>query len=216
MYAPVSTLVLRDMGSHLLGYAAPDAGPAPCLLRLSADGVPVSAARATRYSPAAKAKSVRLGWCGVRVPGLALAAAVGTRLELRCGVTGRILWRRAARAPVAEMPDRNRPLTVFEIIALSRAEDEAPSLNEIRPLLECHLASLGTASLVRATYETFLGRTAERTAVEAFGELTNSAMVDTVLNTVMSSAEYRDNAMRMIPGPFNAAFRYDLRALDAA
>lgn len=213
MYAPISTLLLDERDGALVGYAAPAGGPAPCLLRLMADGIPIAAARATRYAPAARAKSIRLGWCGVRLPGLAMASAVGRTLDVRCGVSDRVVWQRMANAPLPGPGTTGRMLTVFEIIALSRAEDQSPSLTEIRPIMEQHLRQHGEASFVNATYETFLGRPVDAGSLPIFLGNGDDLFKSTV-ETVLGSMEYRAKPVPFIPGPFNAAFRYDLDALS--
>lgn len=214
MYAPVASFAVKKADGHLTGYAAPVSGHAPCLLELTADDVPVAVARATGFSIAAQAKSIRLGWCGVKLPGLAMATAIGTDLQVRCGVTGRSLWRHKARAPIAGPIAQNKPLTVFEIIALSRAEDASPGLAEIRPIMRQHLHRFGPASFVNATYETFLGRSAEQTALQNLGAKMDDRAIDNFLKDIFESPEYNSIKFPGIPGPFSFSFKYDLDSLD--
>lgn len=214
MYAPVSKFLLREKGNSLVGYAAPASGSAACLLKLTADGIPIAAARATGFSRDARDASLRLGWCAVELPGLAVAGAVGSRLEVRCGVSDQIIWQRSGRKPVAAPRIPKVGFTVFDIISLSRKADAATSLSEIEPFFRAHLTKFGTSSYVNATYGTFLGRAAEHEALRHYDGYPLEKVLNSVIQTVLGSREFRKNALGFIPGPFNASFRYDIQVIE--
>lgn len=215
MYAPVSSFAFQRSGDHLVGYAAPVNGHSPCLLELIVDDTSIAFARATRFSSAARAKSIRLGWCGVKIPGLAMASAIGNHFQVRCGVSGRPLWRYKTRVPIEGPPVQGYPLTVFDIITLSRTEDCSPGLAEIRPIMWQHLRKMGAKSFINSTYETFLGRHAEQGALTVLSDKSSEGMMDYFIGDILGSAEFKSkNIAGVIPGPFSFSFKYDLDILD--
>ncbi len=202
---------LTVVGDQVCGYAAPAGGPLPCLLRLEADGAAIAIAYATGYRNEAAAAGIRLGWCGVALPGLRQAAGIADRVQVRCGATGLLLL----DVPLDEPdPLATRPvMTAADILAHARGRDGCAATTHILPFAAATLRGGGIAGLMAAAYRSLLGREADAAIVAAWQAHPPDDPVSAVLAMILTSEEYRA-AGGVIPGPFHPAFGFDLAPLD--
>ncbi|TVV70741.1 hypothetical protein [Sphingomonas solaris] len=212
--APVAAFVLAVEGNRIAGHAAPAAGRLPCAVRLEADGEVIAIARATRFSADAAAAGIRLGWCGIVVDGLDLAAALADRARLVCVTSGAVLLEVAVPSPAlpAALP---APLSVAGLIAEAQQGEACDEAGAIHPFALATLQRHGVAGVLDAAYRTLLLRPAEASMIadwQALPPLRDLAGM--ALQVLLTSTEYRDRPGHIIPGPFHPTFAFDLSPFD--
>lgn len=211
-YASVATFELQDHGGTVSGFAAPKAGVAPCLIKLSSDDTPIAFGRATRLNRGAATRGLRQGWCGFELAGLRQAFAVGDDVRLTCGVSGETL----AQLPYSPSlfppePVTTRTLSTTDLTRLARSGEMCADVDDLVPFATAHYQSFGSRAFVEASYQTLLRRWPDNSAMgveDADGEALEMA-VTMYLRGIADSDEFQNLWVAEIPGPFHQAFRYD-------
>lgn len=213
-HAAVAHFKLVSTSDGATGYAAPERGDAPCLIVLTADDRPIVHVRAVRHSLEAAKADLRGGWCGFRAPGLAEAFAIGDRVSLKCGVSGKVL----ADVPFSEGLLSVKPtteiLTVSDLREHAHRDEVCDDLDLLIPIAVAHLKQHGARRFVEAVYLTFLRRWPDVSAAElprAPG--TDQERVEAYLELVTGSEEYANLGHGHYPGPYHPTFRFDLAAI---
>lgn len=210
-YAAIDYFAFRVLGSTIEGEAAPTTGKLPCLVALYSDGTPIAFGRATRHSAAAANSGLRHGWCGFTIPGAFLAKAIGNNVELRCGVTDRVLGRPDIGQDVLETHQPSAtPINVFELVDLAQAGEDCPDIETFSAFARNHLQIHGVHSFLHATYQMLFGRDADN---EVIGPWVASqdplSEVEEFLNDLLICEEFLSKPFAHLPGPFQDTFRYD-------
>lgn len=216
-YAPVAAFELVRGGEKLQGFAAPSGGPAPCLVKLTAGETPIAFAQAGRFSAAAAAAGLRLGWCGFDIPGVRQAFAIASEVTLSCGVSGETL----ATIPFdPALFEGGQPaestLSVIQLLTLARDGEMAEDIAHILPFALAHLRRHGARALIEASYQTLLRRWPDGDAnmnLHVEEGQTDEDAVAAHLGNMAGSAEHNSQVAPAIPGPFHQAFRYDRAVL---
>lgn len=211
-YGAVTTLEIEERaGSVITGYAAPRAGAKPAAVALMAGDVTIAVVRASRYSQTAAEAGVRVGWCGFELHGLAQAFALSSTVTLNCVATGRVLEKLAFDPAVFETVNRaTQPLTATEVFLAGGLGERCENLEHVAAFAIDHRNRHGARSVLEATYQMLLDRLPDGAAYDGYGPLVMSdiGLLD-LLKAICTSEEYKQNPLRIMPGPFHPAFRYD-------
>jgi hypothetical protein len=210
-YAATDYFAFRVLGSTIEGEAAPTGGKLPCLIGLYSEGIPIAFGRATRHSPTAANAGLRHGWCGFEIPGAPLAKAIGNNVELRCGVTDRILGRPDIGLESLEtVPPTASPINVFELVDLAQAGEDCPNVETFAAFGRNHLQLHGVHSFLHSTYQMLFGRDADNDVIGPWVASTDPlSEVEDFLNDLLVCEEFLAKPFSHLPGPFQDTFRYD-------
>ncbi len=212
-YSTVVAFALLEISADCLrGYAAPN-GPSPALVKLTSDDAPIAFARASGHSTAAAEAGLRLGWCAFQIHGLRQAFAIGDDVKLRCGVSDEVLATLSIDMLSPAKPTTAQ-LSALDLIALVRAPDICPSLEQFIPFAINHYRRHGARQFIEACYQTLLGRWPEADAPDVdFALETEEDRVKCYVAAILASNEYQARWGEVIPGPFMSGFRFDTTGL---
>lgn len=210
-YAPVAHFSAETVGDSIKGIAAPADGPRPCLIGLFAGDIPVSFARAARFSEAAEKNEIRLGWCGFQLPALDQAVALGGKIEVRCGVSGRSVMKPNVDVSVFGTAGRlNRVLSVVDAMRLVREAEACPDRLRLEVFAREHFRQHGPRSFLSAAYQTVLGREIDAGALAQWDHVSDhGALMTPFLERLAQSQEFVSMPYQVLPGPFQARFAFD-------
>lgn len=210
-YAAVVEFSAAVVNDAVEGFAAPRNTLLPCMVALYAGDVPISFARAASLSPEAQDEGIRLGWCGFRLPGLPQAFALGGEIQVRCGVTGKVLMKPKVEAASVERKNRtSKSLTLTEFLTEIRREEACADVEDLAVFAYDHLRRHGGHSFLFAAYQTFLQRDPDNAAIATWsGGSLSFEDVKAYLLDVFESDEFQTRAIQSMPGPFQAGFKFD-------
>ena len=210
-YAAVVEFSAAVVDDAVEGFAAPRNTLQPCMVALYAGDAPVSFARAASLSAEAQEDGIRLGWCGFRLPGLPQAFALGGEIQVRCGVTGKVLLKPKVEAESIERKTRTtQSLTLTEFLTDIRNEEGCTDVADLALFAYDHLRRHGGQSFLFASYQTFFQRDPDQAAIESWsGNGLSLAGVESYLLDIVKSDEFKNRAIQTMPGPFQAGFKFD-------
>lgn len=207
-YAAIAEFSAEIVDDAMQGFAAPKTGLLPCVVGLFAGDTAISFARATSFS---EATEIRMGWCGFRLPGLAQAVALEGEVQLRCGVTNAVLLR-----PVVDITTVERKTRIVEQISLTeflsgvRAQEAFPEIGQLAIFGYEHMRRHGGQSFLFAAYQTLLEREPDAATISSWSsEGLGVDDIETYLADIVESDEFRRQAVKALPGPFQAGFKFD-------
>ncbi|WGM32288.1 hypothetical protein [Brevundimonas sp. NIBR11] len=210
-YGAVTTLHIESRTGLITGYATPRIGPRPAALSLTTGDTTIAVVRASRYSQTAAEAGIRAGWCGFELPGLAQAFALGSDVAINCVATGKVLERLAFSPDVFEaVSPPSQPLSAAEVFFAGSLGERCSDLEQVMPFAIDHRNRHGARSFMEATYQMLLDRLPDTVAYKQYeGVVTTDAGLIEFLDDITASDEYARYPLRVMPGPFHPAFRYD-------
>ncbi len=210
-------IIIGSGGPMAVGFGAPRAGRLPCVLALVAGGECLQIVKAARYSNDAATAGIRYGWCGFKIDGLDIAAALGETVEIRCVADGKTLmqWRSLDLLESTKLAPEKHHLTVSELIMLVRGAYGCTNVDQLRALGSQLRRALGDEALVDGAYRWLLGR---KPSAEEVGNLTLSVLPRgwqfmNLASLLVGSDEFKEQSGFPVLGPFEANFPFDLLSI---
>jgi hypothetical protein len=214
-YAPVHQIRILSMsGNRLRGLAAPEAGPRPSAVILTAGERVLGVSIASAFSEEAKVAGLRDGWCGFEVAGLQHALALGPRGEVRCAATNHSLITLDDDAIASAASAPHTDITVEALRSQALRENGTANEAAVWPFAEAFFQEKGFGAFIDALYAYLLGRPCDKDGRSHYEQsMAAGAAPQDIWLSLLESEEFKNRGLKIIPGPFDPGFPFGLAAM---